>query len=64
MNAKENTPKEKTVTPGTPQASRETASLNEGQERWRSYSEEKQKKLYENTVSSLPRAAVVVLEYR
>ncbi|KAH2207151.1 histone methyltransferase set2 [Aspergillus fumigatus] len=50
LNAKENTPKEKTVTPGTPQASRETASLNEGQERWRSYSEEKQKKLYENTL--------------
>lgn len=52
MNAKEHTPKEKTTTPGTPQASsKPTPDKKEGSEKWRSYSEEKQKKLYENTVS-------------
>lgn len=52
MNAKEHTPKEKTTTPGTPQASsKPTPDKKEGSEKWKSYSEEKQKKLYENTVS-------------
>lgn len=43
MNAKESIPKEKTTTPSTPQAS-------ERNEIWRTYTEEKQKKLYENTL--------------
>lgn len=50
MNAKENTPKEKTTTPGTPQASTQTPDKKEGEEKWRNFSEDKQKKLYENTV--------------
>lgn len=51
MNAKENTPKEKTTTPATPQGAKENT---EKREKWRNYSEEKQKKLYENTVSKSP----------
>lgn len=51
MNAKEHTPKEKTTTPGTPQASSKPTPDKEGSDKWKSYSEEKQKKLYENTVS-------------
>lgn len=54
MNAKENTPKEKSGTPGTPQTSKPTPDKKEGREKWRNYSEEKQKKLYENTVRSQP----------
>lgn len=50
MNAKENTPKEKTGTPATPHASKPTPEKREAQEKWRNYSEEKRKKLYENTV--------------
>nr|XP_001398411.2 histone-lysine N-methyltransferase, H3 lysine-36 specific [Aspergillus niger CBS 513.88] len=50
MNAKENTPKEKSGTPATPQASRPTPDMKDGQEKWRSYSEEKRKKIYENTL--------------
>lgn len=50
MNAKESTPKEKTATPGSPQASSQTPDRKEGREKWRGYSEEKRKKLYENTV--------------
>lgn len=50
MNAKDTTPKEKTITPGTPQASTQGADKREGREKWRGYSEEKRKKLYENTV--------------
>ncbi|PWY85701.1 hypothetical protein BO94DRAFT_467388 [Aspergillus sclerotioniger CBS 115572] len=50
MNAKENTPKEKTGTPVTPQASRPTPDSKDGQEKWRTYSEEKRKKIYENTL--------------
>lgn len=52
MNAKENTPKEKTATPATPQGPK-PSSEKEGKEKWRTYSEEKQKRLYENTVSIL-----------
>lgn len=52
MNAKENTPKEKSGTPATPQTSKETPDQKEGQEKWRSLSEEKRKKIYENTVRS------------
>jgi histone-lysine N-methyltransferase SETD2 len=52
MNAKENTPKEKSGTPGTPQVSKPMPDKKEGQEKWRGYSEEKQKKIYENTVSA------------
>ena len=52
MNAKENTPnKENTTTPGTPQVSKSTPEKNEGSGKWKNYSEDKQRKLYENTVS-------------
>lgn len=54
MNAKESTPKEKTTTPGSPQASSKTPDRREGKEKWRGYSEEKRKKLYENTVRKTP----------
>ncbi|KAE8318046.1 histone-lysine N-methyltransferase, H3 lysine-36 specific [Aspergillus transmontanensis] len=50
MNAKENTPKEKSGTPGTPQVSKPIPVKKEGQEKWRGYSEDKQKKVYENTL--------------
>ncbi|KAL4883073.1 hypothetical protein BJY04DRAFT_226832 [Aspergillus karnatakaensis] len=50
MNAKEQTPKEKTGTPATPQPSRPTPDSKDGQEKWKNYSEEKRKKLYENTL--------------
>ncbi|PWY70188.1 SET and WW domain protein [Aspergillus heteromorphus CBS 117.55] len=51
MNAKENTPKEKSGTPVTPQtSSKPTPDKNDGQDKWRSYSEEKRKKIYENTL--------------
>lgn len=50
MNTKESTPKERTTTPGTPQAS-QTSDKKESREKWKGYSEEKRKKLYENTVS-------------
>jgi histone-lysine N-methyltransferase SETD2 len=52
MNAKEQTPKEKVTTPVTPQVSREVSERKDGKEKWRSYPEEKQKRLYENTVFS------------
>jgi histone-lysine N-methyltransferase SETD2 len=58
MNAKEQTPKEKTGTPLTPQPSKPAAEGRDQQEKWKSYSEEKQKKLYENTVSLV----ILVLE--
>lgn len=51
MNAKEHTPNEKTTTPGTPQASsKPTPDKKEGSEKWKNFSEDKQKKLYENTL--------------
>ncbi|KAL4967761.1 SET and WW domain protein [Aspergillus stella-maris] len=50
MNAKEETPKERTGTPATPQPSKPTSESKGGQEKWKSYSEEKQRKLYENTL--------------
>ncbi|KAL2809450.1 hypothetical protein BJX63DRAFT_423779 [Aspergillus granulosus] len=50
MNAKEQTPKEKTGTPATPQPSKPAAEGKDGQGKWKNYSEEKQKKLYENTL--------------
>jgi histone-lysine N-methyltransferase SETD2 len=58
MNAKEQTPKEKTGTPLTPQPSKPVVEGRDQQEKWKNYSEEKQKKLYENTVS----LAILVLE--
>ena len=50
--AKANTPKDKTLASATPsQVTRDTkGNSKEGKEKWRSYPEEKQKKLYENTV--------------
>lgn len=51
MNAKEATPKEKSTTPATPQPARSVPSEKKKEEKWRSQSEEKQKRLYENTVS-------------
>ncbi|CAD6573839.1 MAG: histone methyltransferase set2 [Alectoria sarmentosa] len=50
--AKANTPKEKTVPLVTPQAVNGDAEKDTkgGPEKWRTYSEEKQKKLYENTL--------------
>jgi SET domain-containing protein len=52
-NAKANTPKDPTVPSATPKAVNGDAKKDNkvGPERWRTYSEEKQKKLYENTVS-------------
>jgi histone-lysine N-methyltransferase SETD2 len=51
MNAKENTPKskDKSATPATPQDAK-LPGKKDNKEKWRSYSEEKQKRLYENTV--------------
>ncbi|EAU30568.1 conserved hypothetical protein [Aspergillus terreus NIH2624] len=62
MNAKEDTPKEKAGTPGTPQLSKPAAEKKEGQEKWRQYSEEKQKKLYENTL--FPHVKYVVDKFK
>ncbi|KAJ0423418.1 hypothetical protein BJY00DRAFT_299641 [Aspergillus carlsbadensis] len=50
MNAKEQTPKEKTGTPVTPQPSKPAAEGRDQQGKWKNYSKEKQKKLYENTL--------------
>lgn len=51
-NAKANTPKDKAFNSVTPHLSKNEAKADkrDGKEKWRSYSEEKQKKLYENTV--------------
>ena len=51
-NAKANTPSKETSTVATPQPAAATPKKEkkENKEKWRSYSEEKQKKLYENTV--------------
>ena len=51
-NEKNNTPKEKTIS-STPKAAsgQPIKDPGAGSEKWRTYSEEKQKKLYENTVS-------------
>jgi histone-lysine N-methyltransferase SETD2 len=51
MNAKENTPKskDKSATPATPQDAK-LPGKKDHKEKWRSYSEEKLKRLYENTV--------------
>ncbi|GES66946.1 SET and WW domain protein [Aspergillus terreus] len=63
MNAKEDTPKEKAGTPGTPQLFKPAAEKKkEGQEKWRQYSEEKQKKLYENTL--FPHVKYVVDKFK
>lgn len=52
MNAKEATPKDKSATPATPQPAQSAPSeKKKKEEKWRSQSEEKQKRLYENTVS-------------
>lgn len=51
-NAKANTPKEKQLPSSTaPKLNGEGKEGKGGTEKWRTYSEEKQKKLYENTVS-------------
>ena len=51
--AKANTPKEKSNPPSTIQSANGSLKKeSKGLEKWRSYSEEKQKKLYENTVSN------------
>lgn len=52
-NAKANTPKEKVAPSSTPQTVNGDTKKDKqvGPEKWRTYSEEKQKKLYENTVS-------------
>ena len=54
-NAKSNTPKERTpaATTNAPKQAELKKPKESGKERWRSYDEEKQKKVYENTVSSL-----------
>ncbi|PYI22165.1 hypothetical protein BO99DRAFT_354298 [Aspergillus violaceofuscus CBS 115571] len=62
MNAKENTPKEKSGTPVTPQTFKATPDQNEGQEKWRSLSEEKRKKIYENTL--FPHVKYVVDKFK
>ncbi|KAL5362728.1 hypothetical protein BJX96DRAFT_154475 [Aspergillus floccosus] len=62
MNAKEDTPKEKAGTPGTPQLSKPAPEKKEGHEKWRQYSEEKQKKLYENTL--FPHVKYVVDKFK
>lgn len=46
MESRSETPRDKTSTPGTPQPPKSESK----KESWRSYSEEKQKKIYENTV--------------
>lgn len=53
-NAKANTPKEKVNSSGTPlpTANEGRKDIKGGKEKWRLMSEEKQKKLYENTVST------------
>lgn len=56
MNAKESTPREQQNnsnnhnTPGTPQISSSRPDYGTGKEKWRTYNEEKRKKVYENTV--------------
>jgi histone-lysine N-methyltransferase SETD2 len=49
MESRSETPRDKTSTPGTPQPPKSESK----KESWRSYSEEKQKKIYENTVGSI-----------
>ncbi|KAL2361160.1 histone methyltransferase set2 [Blastomyces dermatitidis] len=65
MNAKENTPKtqDRSETPTTP-TPRDAKPLGkkEHKEKWRSYSEEKQKKLYENTI--FPHVKYVVDKFK
>jgi len=52
-----NTPKDKTSSNGTPQSSKPTVTAEapkaEKKEKWRTYSEDKRMKIYENTVSHL-----------
>ena len=50
---KANTPKDKSTILGTPQSNvkESPAGKQGGKEKWRTYSEEKQRKIYENTVS-------------
>ncbi|KAL4787805.1 hypothetical protein BJX76DRAFT_266633 [Aspergillus varians] len=62
MNSKEQTPKEKTGTPATPQPSKPTPESKDGQEKWKKYSEDKRKKLYENTL--YPHIKYVVDKFR
>jgi SET domain-containing protein len=52
MNEKEKTPKDKTSTPATPQVSttKPAEKKEPKEEKWKSFSTDKQKKIYENTV--------------
>lgn len=50
MESRTETPRDRTSTPGTPQPQKADSK----KESWRSYTDEKQKKIYENTVSNLP----------
>jgi histone-lysine N-methyltransferase SETD2 len=53
MDSKEKTPRDRTTTPATPQPQeQDSTKKSNGKESWRSYSEEKQKKIYQNTVST------------
>ncbi|KAL3481836.1 hypothetical protein BJX99DRAFT_218311 [Aspergillus californicus] len=62
MNAKDQTPNEKTGTPATPQPSKPTPESNDGKDKWKNYSEEKRKKLYENTL--FPHVKYVVDKFK
>ena len=61
-NAKASTPKDKASASATPQAAMMDTKKDDkgGKEKWRSYSEEKQKKIYENTVSSCSTRSVAL----
>lgn len=52
--SKTQTPRDKTTTPSTP--AKEDSEKENGREKWRSYPEEKQKRIYENTVSNANRS--------
>lgn len=51
MDSKEKTPQDRTTTPGTPQPQEQDSKKANGKDSWRSYPQEKQKKIYQNTVS-------------
>lgn len=61
-NAKANQPREKSIPLANAQAVNNSHKKDSkaGPEKWRTYSEEKQKKLYENTVSSNPNVFIYV----
>jgi histone-lysine N-methyltransferase SETD2 len=51
MDSKEKTPQDRTTTPGTPQPQEQDSKKSNGKDSWRTYPQEKQKKIYQNTVS-------------